>query len=543
MANGTIRRLISALLGLATVAAPFAVLLTFMAPAGAQFFDGRFPFLQDRFWRPRPPTYHPDAQRGPPPDNSKAPPAKKAEVEPLTSVLVVGDSLADWLAHGLETAFSDSPEMGVVRKHRTGSGLVRNDTRSDHPDWPQTIRELLAAEKADIVVMMIGLHDRQQIRERAPARGTAQQQVNQPAAPQGQHNQPAQQAAPPQNRPNSDEPIDADSPSIAPDQPQPRPGSTIGTHEFRSEKWVELYSKRIDDTIAAMKSKGSPVFWVGLPSIRGSRASSEVMFLNDLFRARADRNGIVYVDVWDGFADESGRFATQGPDFEGQIRRLRSADGVHFTQAGARKLAHYVEREIRRVLNARNTPIAIPVQPEPVQQAPAARPGMPMARPLSGPVMPLTAAVGASEDLLGAGGVHQSTTDPVATRVLVKGEAMPAPAGRADDFAWPRRGVAPVGSDPIAATTTLPMTPMVAQPPQQPQQAPPPGTGQQTATRSEPRSQSQAARSPAGQPGYHGFFFGGPRGGPRPPGGMGQADARNPPPRQSPFFLLFPPIR
>src|SRR5215470_1984537 len=120
MANGTIRRLISALLGLATVAAPFAVLLTFMAPAGAQFFDGRFPFLQDRFWRPRPPTYHPDAQRGPPPDNSKAPPAKKAEVEPLTSVLVVGDSLADWLAHGLETAFSDSPEMGVVRKHRTG---------------------------------------------------------------------------------------------------------------------------------------------------------------------------------------------------------------------------------------------------------------------------------------------------------------------------------------------------------------------------------------------------------------------------------------
>ena len=46
-----------------------------------------------------------------------------------------------------------------------------------------------------------------------------------------------------------------------------------------------------------------------------------------------------FVDVWDGFVDDSGRFTTQGPDFEGQIRRLRTADGVHFTKSGARKLA------------------------------------------------------------------------------------------------------------------------------------------------------------------------------------------------------------
>ena len=43
----------------------------------------------------------------------------------------------------------------------------------------------------------------------------------------------------------------------------------------------------------------------------------------------------------------------QGPDFEGQIRRLRSGDGIYFTKAGARKLAHYVEREILRSLVAR----------------------------------------------------------------------------------------------------------------------------------------------------------------------------------------------
>ena len=78
------------------------------------------------------------------------------------------------------------------------------------------------------------------------------------------------------------------------------------------------------------------------------------------------------------------------------------------------------------------------------------------------PSIPLTSEVsGESDELLG-GNARPAVTDAVATKVLVNGEAMPAPAGRADDFAWPRRDVAPVGKDPVVATTDLPMTPMVA---------------------------------------------------------------------------------
>ena len=68
--------------------------------------------------------------------------------------------------------------------------------------------------------------------------------------------------------------------------------------------------------------------------------------------------------------DEQGRFSTRGPDFEGQMRLLRAGDGVHFTKFGARKLAHYVERELRRVLSA--TPVAL-TTPEPAQQQAALR--------------------------------------------------------------------------------------------------------------------------------------------------------------------------
>lgn len=488
MSGDTIRRTVAAIfLVLAEAFAVVACALALTAPAGAQIFDDRFPFQR---------LFPPGTLQGPPPDNSRAPAPRRVDSDPLTSVVVMGDSMADWLAYGLEAAFAESPEVGILRKHRATSGLIRNDTRSDHPDWPQLARDILAAEKANFVIMMIGVHDRQAIRERMPAQGTEP-----PQQPGGEQ-------------------ADGTPSIVAPEQP--RPGATIGVHEFRSEKWIELYVKRIDDTIAALKSKGTNVFWVGLPSIRGPRSTSDAIFLNDLFRSRAEKAGIAYIDVWDGFVDEAGRFSAQGPDFEGQIRRLRSADGVHFTQAGARKLAHYIDREIQRSLTSRTTPVAVPVEHEPFQQAPAMLPGTPVARPLSGPVLPLTAAVGSTEELLGGGAVVQNITDAIATRVLVRGEPMPAPAGRADDVAWPRRDIAPVGADPVVATTTLPMTPMLA-----PVQIARTGAGTADSERAAGRA-SNAARPPAGAP-------------------QRQAAAARPaPPPQSapqsmPFFLLFRP--
>jgi hypothetical protein len=82
---------------------------------------------------------------------------------------------------------------------------------------------------------------------------------------------------------------------------------------------------------------------------------------------------------------------------------------------------------------------------------------------MSGPAVPLVAERGVEADDLLGGNSRQTAGDAVAAKVLVQGESLPAPAGRADDFAWPRRGVAPVGGDPVVATTELPMTPMVAE--------------------------------------------------------------------------------
>ena len=160
---------------------------------------------------------------------------------------------------------------------------------------------------------------------------------------------------------------------------RPVPG---GLYDFHTDQWADLYVKRIDAMIAALKTKGVPVLWVGLPALRGPKSTGDMAYLDELYRERAERAGIVYVDIWDGFVDDQGRYAVDGPDFEGQIRRLRTPDGVHFTKAGAVKLASYVDLELRRVMSNHVMPVALPEQGSPI------KPGSP--RPDVGPVLPLT---------------------------------------------------------------------------------------------------------------------------------------------------------
>jgi len=62
-------------------------------------------------------------------------------------------------------------------------------------------------------------------------------------------------------------------------------------------------------------------------------------------------------------------------------------------------------------------------------------------------------------------GTRPASVDALASRTLVKGEALAAPAGRADDFSWPRRDIGRLepGKDvPIAATPAKAETPPVA---------------------------------------------------------------------------------
>jgi len=400
----------------------------------------------------RPPPLERRQSAPPREDFSKAPPPERRDTVPTRNVLVIGDAMADWLAYGLEGVYSEQPDMGVIRKHKTASGLIKYQPKGEPADWVAAAKGILTTEQPVAIVVMLGLNDRVPIREPV---------VEKSADKKGDGSDPRAKAEAKQGKAgkaNADgKPVDSElSPDDAdkPAAPENVARAPNGVSEFRDERWVELYSKKIDEMVAVLKSKGVPVLWVGLPAVRGQKSTSDMLFLDALYREGAAKGGITYVDVWDGFVDEAGQFLQKGPDFEGQTRQLRSYDGVFFTKAGARKLAHYVEREITRLV-ARTAPIALPS--EPATPDAGAVPGQPAPRPLAGPIVPLIPSSIAPDQLLGGPGSRPAAVDSLATRALVKGEALSPPAGRADDFVWPRReiGREQIKGDPLAASAAM----------------------------------------------------------------------------------------
>jgi hypothetical protein len=437
---------------------------------------------------------------------SKAPPPEKRDNAPAPerNVMVLGDGMADWLAYGLEDAYTEQPDMGVIRKHKTVSGLIKYQPKGEPADWAAAAKGILATEKPDAIVVMLGLNDRVAMREpaadksdgKATDKKAEKKDARKPdakpadgkpgAKPDGASDAAAKPDAKPADAESADDAADNDTPAIT--APEKSTRAPNGLYEFREERWVELYAKKIDEMIGVLKARGVPVLWVGLPAVRGAKATADVLFLNSLYRDAAGKAGITYVDVWDGFVDEAGRFLQQGPDFEGQIRRLRSYDGVYFTRPGARKLAHYAEREITRLLAGRSAPIALPT--EPATPDANALPGQPAPRPLAGPILPLVASSVGTDQLLGGPGSRPAAVDALAARTLVKGEPLAPPAGRADDFVWPRRevgreqakGETPVANASPDETVAAPATPPKPKKPVRPVQSGTPSLAVQPGT-------------------------------------------------------------
>src|SRR4029077_1165755 len=168
------------------------------------------------------------------------------------------------------------------------SGLVRDDFF----DWTKAAADLLASgEKVDFALMLVGRHRRRVLR------------------------------------------------------------GSDGSYEPRTPEWQAAYAQRIEVIAAMFRDKKIPLVWVGLPIMKSENLSADAMAFNEFYRAYAEKAGATYLDIWEVFANESGQYNPVGPDINGQNVRLRAADGVHFTKAGARKLAHFVEPAIRRNLD------------------------------------------------------------------------------------------------------------------------------------------------------------------------------------------------
>ncbi len=135
------------------------------------------------------------------------------------------------------------------------------------------------------------------------------------------------------------------------------------------ELWRREYSRRIDTVMKRLKQRNIAVYWVGIPVLRKPGANEHAQLMNEVIRERAYINGLKYIDSYMRFLDEQGGYNSWGPDLSGKIRKLRGADGVHLTNVGSRKLAHFIERDLRRDVKMAREERSVPLAGNEQEQA------------------------------------------------------------------------------------------------------------------------------------------------------------------------------
>lgn len=213
-------------------------------------------------------------------------------------VAVIGDDMAEGLWYGLSETFATDARVQVRPKPIMLNGLMR----PDHDEKVVALEEDLKRDAPAVVALMLGAWDRVSLRTEAGKR------------------------------------------------------FAVGSPEWRQE-----YSQRADRLLKMMKRLNIAVYLIGLPNVRKFDANDDVQMMNDVLRERAYVNGMKFIDAYAGFLDENGGYSGWGPDLTGKIVKLRDGDGVYFTMAGNRKLAHFVERDLRRDLKQAQAARSVPL--------------------------------------------------------------------------------------------------------------------------------------------------------------------------------------
>ncbi len=300
-------------------------------------------------------------------------------------VVVVGDFMAKALAKGLGEAFAENAGIVVIDASNGSSGLVRDDFY----DWNARLPEIAGTENAELVVVMIGANDRQDIR------------------------------------------------------------SASGKFAKGTPQWSIAYAGRVAALIQTIAAAGKPALWAGLVPVKSNALSRDYSVFNSIYREKTEAAGITFIEAWNGFADGEGRYVTSGPDINGQQRSLRTKDGLNFTRAGRRKLAFFIERDVLRLLKSDTIPVLAALVPDGARDG--TQDAIKPQRILIGPMVPVDAVSLAGNSKLSSFGTTSQTQSGAAIETIVAGAPTdgageePAaivplwpPEGRVDDFRWPR---------------------------------------------------------------------------------------------------------
>ena len=350
--------------------------------------------LMDLFFgEPEPPPAAVEAPAITTPKQSAAPAApakpKVEKAETATRLAVFGDSMGVDIAKALDRYFAEDPNIVVINKAEGSSGFVRED----YFDWGKAAADEVAANSFDIAVMVIGINDRQAI------------EVN---------------------------------------------GKS---YKSLTPEWNEAYRSRVSNFVSIIRAANKPLIWIGLPpTSRNAEYDKAMVEVNSIQRLAVFGGGAEFLDIYDRFISEEGKYSSFGPDLNGNRVRLRKDDNIHFNAAGSDKVVYFLSQSIKQFYTGSGgVSVAVADALAGTEAGLMVRPpyqGLGQTRLLevAGAVIPLTQVPRRAIDLVTASA--PTPLDEAFDLMLM----IEAPQGRVDDFGV---GVVPVveaASTPVAAT-------------------------------------------------------------------------------------------
>jgi hypothetical protein len=218
---------------------------------------------------------------------------------PAPDILVVGDSQAQGVAGALQRRYLRSKDFHVIDKSKIGTGLTSRSTY----DWDAVVAQLATTEKASVAIVMFGANDRPPVRIKGVV-----------------------------------------DPSL-------------------SEKFSKSYGARVEKIVKSLRDAKINVVWLGDPVVKDADYSADMQMLNQVMEPVAEKEGAQWVSLWDVGVGDDGTYNAFGKALDGQTKRLRADDGVHFTPNGYDLIAARLD-PILKTLTA-NQPTAVTPAPAP----------------------------------------------------------------------------------------------------------------------------------------------------------------------------------
>ena len=186
---------------------------------------------------------------------------------------LVGDSMmAVGLSSTLLRKAAKRPDLHIIKAFRSGTGLARPDAFNWLAEYPA----MLGTHQPDVVIVAIGANDAQGFVEN---------------------------------------------------------GKVLA---YGTEKWIQVYHQRVTDFMNMISANGQYVLWVGMPPMKQSFFNTKMALINRITYSVVSQypqatwwNPVRYI------GDDNGQFREFGALADGKVSRLRSADGIHFSDEGA----------------------------------------------------------------------------------------------------------------------------------------------------------------------------------------------------------------